>query len=350
MAKIERYNGNLKAFASEALGTERTVFGDTVQSDVLSTNINADFLRGWGIVGVNEAPKKQDFAGLGFTLGQLIAYLHQTGVADWNGLQQYQIGSFANRAGVLYVCKTLDHISATVPESDATNWRLIDATDVAYDNSASGLVAENPQDAIDEIVSTYYTKTASDGRFVAIGEGVTGTATFANSTNNISLTGVGGLSGLEVGDVIQVSDSVSNNTEFTIEVITDANNVIVNQAHAGGSSSKSLVNETATAGVTVKILSNWYSAPTGLGQGWVSVTSSRAASVTYTNSTNRPIQLSAGFDKSASSPNFTIDSALTLDGPSQGTNDRSIWFAIIPVDGAYRVTNVTNVNAWNELR
>jgi hypothetical protein len=151
MAKIERYNGNLKAFASEALGTERTVFGDTVQSDVLTTNINADFFRGWGIVGANQAPTKQDFAGLGFSLGQLIAYLHQTGVADWNGLQQYQIGSFANRAGVLYVCKTLDHISATVPESDATNWRLIDATDVAYDNATTGLAAENSQNAIDEL-------------------------------------------------------------------------------------------------------------------------------------------------------------------------------------------------------
>jgi len=69
MAKINRYNGNLQAFASQAQGTERTVFGDITQSDTLDANITADWLRGWGIVGVNENPTKQDFNGLAFTLG-----------------------------------------------------------------------------------------------------------------------------------------------------------------------------------------------------------------------------------------------------------------------------------------
>jgi len=84
MAKIDRYNGNMEAFAADALSTERTIFGDTAQSDTLDANITADFLRGWGIVGVNENPTKQDFNGLAFTLGQLISYLHQRGIAEWN--------------------------------------------------------------------------------------------------------------------------------------------------------------------------------------------------------------------------------------------------------------------------
>jgi len=54
MAKIDRFNGNLKAFGINAVGGERTVFGDVAQSDTLDANINTDFLRGWGIVGVNE--------------------------------------------------------------------------------------------------------------------------------------------------------------------------------------------------------------------------------------------------------------------------------------------------------
>ena len=61
MAKIDRYNGNMAAFAADALSTERTIFGDTTQSDTLDANITADFLRGWGVVGVNENPTKQDF-------------------------------------------------------------------------------------------------------------------------------------------------------------------------------------------------------------------------------------------------------------------------------------------------
>ena len=114
-------------------------------------------------------------------------------------------------------------------------------------------------------------------------------ATFTNSTNNINATGIG--VGVEVGDVIQISGAANakNNSEFTVEVITDANNVIVNQAHAGmGTTSKSLVNETAT--VTVKLLCKWYLAPPGLGQGWVEVSSSRNIGVTYANTTNRLIE------------------------------------------------------------
>jgi len=49
MGKIDRYNGNLEAFAADALSTERTIFGDTAQSDTLDDNITTDFLRGWGL-------------------------------------------------------------------------------------------------------------------------------------------------------------------------------------------------------------------------------------------------------------------------------------------------------------
>jgi hypothetical protein len=309
MAKIERYDGNLKAFASEALGTERTVFGDTAQSDLLDDNINADFLRGWGIVGVNQAPTKQDFAGLGFTLGQLVAYLHQTGVAEWNGLQRYQIGSFANSAGVLYVCKTLDHISATVPEADATNWKpLIEA---------SGLV--------------------------------TGTATFTNSTNNILLTGLGNITGLEVGDVIEVSGSVSNNTQFTIEVITDANNVIVNQAHAGGSTSKSLTNETSTSGVSVKLLAKWYSAGIGIGQGVVNLTASRVSGTTYTNTTGRSISIVCSIDIGTST--LALDGiTINLGEYGPGVILQYYTFIVRPA-GTYVFTNVgLSTGQWLEAR
>lgn len=122
----------------------------------------------------------------------------------------------------------------------------------------------------------------------------TGTATFTNATNNINLTGVG--IGVEVGDVIILSGSTNNNGEFTVEVITDANNIIVNQAHAGRSRTvspvglKALINETAT--VTVKLLSKGYNADSALGRDWVEVTSSRAININYPNITNRAIEIS----------------------------------------------------------
>ena len=94
----------------------------------------------------------------------------------------------------------------------------------------------------------------------------TGTATFTATTNNINLTGIG--VGVEIGDVIQIggADDAKNNSEFTIEVITDANNIIVNQAHANKGTTKNVANRASDTGVTVKLLAKWYNAPLGLGR------------------------------------------------------------------------------------
>lgn len=120
----------------------------------------------------------------------------------------------------------------------------------------------------------------------------TGTATFTATTNNINLTGIG--IGVEVGDVIQISgaEDTKNNSKFTIEVITDANNVIVNQAHANKGTTKNVAARVSDTGVTVKLLAKWYNAPLGLGQGKVIVTATRSTGMTYPNNTNRAIQVS----------------------------------------------------------
>ena len=118
----------------------------------------------------------------------------------------------------------------------------------------------------------------------------TGTATFTATTNNINLTGIG--IGVEIGDVIQISGAIDakNNSEFTVEVITDANNIIVNQAHANKGTTKNVATQIGDAGVTVKLLAKWYNAPIGLGQDWVNVSSIRVAGTVYTNSTKRTIK------------------------------------------------------------
>lgn len=118
----------------------------------------------------------------------------------------------------------------------------------------------------------------------------TGTATFTATTNNINLTGIG--IGVEIGDVIQISGATDakNNSEFTIEVITNANNIIVNQAHANKGTTKNIVAETSN--ITVKLLAKWYNASDGLGQDWVGMTSTRAGNTDYPNNTNRTIKVS----------------------------------------------------------
>jgi len=124
MAKIDRYNGNLKAFASDATGTERTIFGDTAQSDELDANITADLLRGWGVVGPTFNPTKQDFNGLGFTLGQLIAYLHQQGIPEWNTSQEYYRGSVVTTLAGIYRLKNGGDATVDPDNDNGTNWEL----------------------------------------------------------------------------------------------------------------------------------------------------------------------------------------------------------------------------------
>lgn len=126
---------------------------------------------------------------------------------------------------------------------------------------------------------------------------LTGTVSFNSTTNNINLTNIVTALGLEIGDVIQISGSTNNNDYYTVEVITDNNNIIVNQSHANksltytdGTRTKTL--NTETSSVTIKLVSKYYNAPSGLGQNWVDVTSSRLANIVYENKTNRNIKVS----------------------------------------------------------
>lgn len=152
MSKITRYSGNVVPFANNAQAGERFVFGSsTEQSNDLTTLVSANYLRGWGVVGPSDFPPLEWFNAQAFTSTQFIAYLHQMGVAEWSGEQEYHENSAVNRNGVLYYCKTNDHVSATPPESDPTNWRKSQAEDVSYDNTESGLASTDVQGAIDEV-------------------------------------------------------------------------------------------------------------------------------------------------------------------------------------------------------
>jgi hypothetical protein len=122
MAKIVRYGGNLQAFASAALGTERTIFGDVTQANDLTSQINADFLRGWGIVGPSDQPALEDFNGAMYTHGQLLAYLHQIGIAEYNSTQEYHLGSLCNVAGMVYSSLINTNVG-NPPASSPTQWR-----------------------------------------------------------------------------------------------------------------------------------------------------------------------------------------------------------------------------------
>jgi hypothetical protein len=132
MAKINRVNGNVQAFASAAIGTERTIFGDVAQSNDLTAQFSADFLRGWGIVGPSDQPALEDFNGAMYTHGQMLAYLHQAGVPEYNAAQEYFVGSVTQAGGDIYISLAATNIG-NAPASSPASWRLVDSPGTLVD-------------------------------------------------------------------------------------------------------------------------------------------------------------------------------------------------------------------------
>lgn len=184
MAKITRFSGNLVAPASAALGTERTLFGEVTQSDDLTDQFTADLLRGWGIVGPSDFPTLNDFNAMGFTLGQLHAYLHQVGVAEYNAAQEYHIGSIANESGVLYQSLINTNVGNT-PSTSPASWAGINT---ASTETASGIVELATTAEI--LAGTDAVRAVTPAGIVA---GLLGTAVFSGDGYAILPVKVGGV-------------------------------------------------------------------------------------------------------------------------------------------------------------
>lgn len=158
MAKINRYSGNLKAFASNATGSNRTVFGDVTQADDLDSNVNSDFLLGWEIVSINEKPTKQDFNALSYTLGHLISYLHQMGVSEWHTSQEFaQYGFCIGSDGRLYQSVIAANIGNDPTTDDGTNWidallEMLDEDDMASNSDTKVASQQSIKAYVDTMV------------------------------------------------------------------------------------------------------------------------------------------------------------------------------------------------------
>ena len=294
MAKIDRYNGNVKAVGSEALGTERTIFGSTDQSDTLDANITTDLLRGWGIVGVNENPTKQDFNGLAFTLGQLIAYLHQSGVPEWNAGQEVYEGSVVTTLAGVYRLKSGGDGSVDPDIDGGVNWeRAPELADV--DNAISDHVAlADPHAQYAEISGATFTGQVTYagaggiGTNTAFGENAlsnntlgnqntaTGLAALSFNTEGISntATGLGALSSNTLGDdntatgVSALSSNTLGNQNTATGVSALSSNTLGSDNTAIGVialSSNTLGSDNTAIGRSALLASTTFSNSSGLG-------------------------------------------------------------------------------------
>jgi len=329
MSKITRYTGNLKAFASEATGTERTIFGDTAQSDSLDANITLDLLRGWGVIGVESNPTKQHFNGLGFTLGQLIAYLHQQGVPEWNAAQEYYAGSVVTTLAGIYRLKSGGDGSYDPDTEGGVNWELIptQAKVDAKADQATTYTETEVNNLLDDKAdkATTYTETEVNNLLDAK----------ADQATTYTETEVDGLLNAK-------ADQATTYTETEVDDLLDDKAAISGQTFSGDVSAPNL-SGTNTGDGALAI---------GVGQTWQDVTSSRSSGVTYTNSTSKPITAAVSVrDSGGGDPaNAFVGATRVIYNYNVDDHGESFTF-IIPAGSTYRCDYGANpLQSWVELR
>lgn len=127
-----------------------------------------------------------------------------------------------------------------------------------------------------------------------------------------------------------------------------------NVSTSGNVTSNSVV---LTNGVTFPDGATQTAAPVGHGQTWQDVTSSRAKTTTYTNSTGRPIQVSVNVNlqgTTQSSNSLTVN-GLVIGYQTQNTAGVQSGIttqltAIVPAGGTYSITGSGTITSWFELR
>lgn len=289
MAKINRYNGDLQAFAINALTDERYKFGDTTSSDDLTDNINADFLRGWfAKVSGSTKPPEQWFNAVVFVSTQLCAYLHQIGIPEYNASQVYYTNSYCNYNGVPYK-SLVDDNTGNQPDISASEWASIyhDApltgtptapTPTAGDNSTkiattafvqssavpSGMIMDYAGTSVPsgwlECDGSAVSRTTYAGIFAAIGT-TWGSGDGATTFNlpvsaRRAVVGRGGTATATLGNTVGSIGGAETHAQSTGELAGHEHDVSNGHSVAGGGSYVALVEEAG---------SGWQTASTGGG-------------------------------------------------------------------------------------
>jgi hypothetical protein len=208
--RIIRPNIDIDAFAANAQGTERTVFGSTTQADDLETNLNADFFRGWGIVPTGGKPTKQDFNGFAYTVTRLISYIYQIGIPEYAPAQVYHDGSYCRYGSTIYR-SLIKNNQGNQPDISPAQWStqitpyatksIIGSSRFATDAEAIAGVRQDVNIAPDSLYQVLLT--------YGIGTGAAGNRRnqiTTGSTDDVTQTGVYHVSG--IANIPQSTDGI----------------------------------------------------------------------------------------------------------------------------------------------
>jgi len=359
-----RFNGNVVPFADDSTSTNRTVFGGTTQSDLIDDNLNADFKKGWEIVGLNDNPTREDFNAMGYTLGALTAYLYEMGISEWNASQNYRLNSrVIGSDGNLY--KSLTGTSGTPnagnnPLSDVVNWKSLEAVSLTENQTVAGIKTFSsfpitPSSAPTTNYQVANKKYVDDSSTKYLTYGL-GTLAVTNNTFDSFLSSgfykqtTGGDTPVSYSTIMKLKHADDADADILF-VHTNLDVVIKARTSAGGIRNN-----------WVTLLHSGNNQQIGVDQTWQVVTASRALGITYTNSTGKPIVITATI--SGNGAGTTIIKGLvngveiTRSWASYATSGNAtgamVTF-IVPTGGTYLVNFVPGgptqtLYSWSELR
>lgn len=157
MAKILRKN--MKIFGSSPGVNEIAKFGSLAAgSPIFTTDVEtiqslSNYLQGWfaAVIGGN-SPAIEDMNALCYVYAYQLAYLFQEGVAEWNSLTSYFIGSMVNDGlGTVFISLIDNNLNNALTNANITSgkWkvqnrgvRLVTGTDTA--TSSDNLIRAKP--------------------------------------------------------------------------------------------------------------------------------------------------------------------------------------------------------------
>ena len=100
------------------------------------------------------------------------------------------------------------------------------------------------------------------------------------------------------------------------------------------------------------VLTSFDASPFGIGfnQTWQNVTSSRSLGVTYTNTTNKPIQIFISAQAQGGNASLSVNGTTILTASGANAGDRHFFQLIIPASFTYALSGTNNSLFWAELR
>ena len=258
-----------------------------------------------------EPPDGLDFNGILNVLSQAIVFMQKGNAYQFDAnLAPYPIGALVRSNDDLTTFQSTIALNSNNPNSNMTGWRIYNGSGFIVDN----LTTNDSAKAL----------SANQGK--------------ALQDNKLESNKVGAANGVA---------SLDTNTKVPIVQLPNASTTAIGAVQLNNTLTSASTAQAVTA-AQAKVLGD---RDFGIGQTYQDVTSSRTSGVTYTNSTNRPIQIIVEVASIDAELNTVEVGGVVIASGDWGIYGMSPAFTFtVPIGSTYKLTTNTTITRWVELR